>query len=192
MNNLPNKITITRIALIPFIIFFYLTNLFTASKIVALTLFVFALFTDFLDGYIARKYNLVTNFGKFLDPIADKLIAVTGVLLILTSNVINVKFGIIVAFTMVARDTIVDFLRIVASQKNVVISADFWGKLKTVALSIFVPVFMLIDVNNSMLFMHDILVNILYSIGYLFTVAYIILCVFSCFNYLRKNKNLLG
>ena len=121
MNNLPNKITITRIALIPFIIFFYLTNLFTASKIVALTLFVFALFTDFLDGYIARKYNLVTNFGKFLDPIADKLIAVTGVLLILTSNVINVQFGIIVAFTMVARDTIVDFLRIVASQKNVVI-----------------------------------------------------------------------
>ena len=87
MNNLPNKITIIRICMLPLIIFFYLASFLGPwGKLVAFALFLIACVTDLLDGYIARKYHLVTDFGKFLDPIADKLLASTGLVLLITGN----------------------------------------------------------------------------------------------------------
>ena len=188
--NLPCKITLIRIALIPFILFFYLTDLFALSKIVALVLFIIAACTDFVDGYIARKYNMVTNLGKFLDPIADKLIATAGVLLIIFSPVFQTPYGMLLAFIMIARDTIVSLLRQIGANNGIVIAADKLGKIKTVALDLFIPVFMLLDANISLNFMHELLVNISLTVGYLLTFIFIALTVASVVNYVVKNKEI--
>ncbi len=143
--NIANRLSIFRILLVPLIILIYifpyshfqihipvynvafisvpLTNL------VILGLFVLASFTDFLDGYLARKYNLITSFGKFIDPIADKLLVNTMFLLFASSGLIS----IVPVLIMVARDTIVDGLRMSASSKGVVVAAGSLGKLKTVS-----------------------------------------------------------
>ena len=189
--NLPCKITLIRIALIPFVLFFYLTNLFSATKIVALCIFIFACCTDFIDGYIARKYNLVTNLGKFLDPIADKLIATAGILLIVVSNDLFIQpWGLLLAFIMISRDTIVNLIRQMGATKGIVIAADRLGKLKTIALNIFIPIFMLVDANKSLLFMPNLLLNVMLTLGYLFAIVFTVLTVSSVINYIIKNKQI--
>lgn len=121
-----NKITLVRIAMIPFFIWFALQNS-AGSQIVALVLFCVASFTDFLDGYIARKYNQVTDFGKFVDPLADKLL-VTGALLIFIEKGI---FPSWMVFIILAREFIITSLRIVAANKGRVLAATWTGKVKT-------------------------------------------------------------
>ena len=121
-----NKITLVRIAMIPFFIWFALQNS-AGSQIVALILFCAASFTDFLDGYIARKYNQVTDFGKFVDPLADKLL-VTGALLIFIEKGI---FPSWMVFIILAREFIITSLRIVAANKGRVLAAAWTGKVKT-------------------------------------------------------------
>lgn len=186
--NLPCKITLVRIILIPLVLFFYLTSFFPATKLVALGLFVLACCTDFIDGYIARKYNMVTDLGKFLDPIADKLIATTGILLIICSGVFAYPWGVIVAFIMFARDFEIGLLRQIAATKGKVIAADKLGKLKTIALNVFIPFFMFIDANLTMNFLPKIAVNICLTLGYLFAMIFVILAVLSGINYFIKNK----
>ena len=186
--NLPCKITLIRIMLIPFVLFFYLTSLFEATKLVALGLFILACCTDFIDGYIARKYNLVTDLGKFLDPIADKLIATVGILLIICSTVVAYPWGIILAVIMFARDFIVSLLRQIGASKGVVIAADKLGKLKTIVLNVFIPIFMLLDANVTLNFLPQIAINILNTLGYLGAMIFAILSVVSCINYIAKNK----
>lgn len=121
-----NKITMVRIAMIPFFVFFALQS--TAGFLVtALVLFCVASFTDFLDGYVARKYNQVTDFGKFVDPLADKLL-VTAALLIFIEKAI---FPAWMVFIVLAREFIITSLRNVAAAKGRVLAAAWTGKVKT-------------------------------------------------------------
>lgn len=129
--NIPNKISITRICLMPLFILFSLLS-FPYSKFIALFIFILAAVSDAIDGYIARKYNLVTDLGKFLDPIADKLLATTGlVMLIVGSNpIIPTPYGIVVIFIMILRDYEVTGLRQIGQLKGRIIAADKVAKIK--------------------------------------------------------------
>lgn len=129
--NLPNKITLSRIILLPAFLAVGLIN-FPYNNFVALSLFIILALTDFLDGYIARKYNLVTNTGKFLDTIADKLLCTTGLLLLIVGSnpIIPNPYGIISVFLVLLRDYAVTGLRQIAQLKGVIIAADKLGKIK--------------------------------------------------------------
>jgi len=129
--NLPNKITLSRILFLPVFLAVGLIN-FPYSNFVALALFIILAVTDFLDGYIARKNNIVTNLGKFLDPIADKLLCTTGLLLLIVgaTPIIPNPYGIICVFLILLRDYAVTGLRQIAQLKGVIIPADKLGKLK--------------------------------------------------------------
>ena len=113
--NLPNKLTLSRIIMIPFIMLFYLVPMFPYCKVVALVLFLLASFTDMLDGKIARKYNLITNFGKFLDPIADKLLTSTVLFMIVADGTVNMYFGVITLTIVIGREFMVAALRQLAA-----------------------------------------------------------------------------
>ncbi len=127
----PNQITWARIILIPVIIFFYLSSSFIyCGKLIAAGIFVVACLTDFLDGYIARKYNMITNLGKFLDSIADKLLVVCALILVVADGTILAPYGVIALCIIVAREFIVSALRQIGAVQNVVIQADMWGKVK--------------------------------------------------------------
>lgn len=128
--NLPNKLTMLRVIMIPFFVFFLLTEVAGAcSPWVALALFCVASLTDFFDGQIARKYNLVTNFGKFMDPLADKLLVCSALICFIELRLLPAWFVIII----IAREFIISGFRLVASDNGVVIAASWWGKFKTVS-----------------------------------------------------------
>ena len=139
---LPNKITLTRIFMIPvFVLFFYLDVMNGWNFLVAAVVFVLAASTDALDGHIARSRGLVTNLGKFLDPIADKVLVSTALILLLTrGGVFEISFfsgwGLIVAgicvAVILARELIVSGFRMIAAGRGIVLAADKLGKLKTV------------------------------------------------------------
>ncbi len=126
--NLPNKLTTLRVIMIPFFVFFMLTDVGgNANKWIALALFVVASLTDFLDGKIARKYHLVTNFGKFMDPLADKLLVCSA--LICLQDLDRVPAWVVIV--IIAREFIISGFRLVASDNGIVIAASYWGKFKT-------------------------------------------------------------
>ena len=128
--NLPNKLTVLRIIMVPFFVFFMLTDTGgAANKWIALVLFCIASLTDLLDGKIARKYNLVTNFGKFMDPLADKLLVCSAMICMIESGQLSAAFVIII----IAREFIISGFRLVASDNGVVIAASYWGTFKTVS-----------------------------------------------------------
>lgn len=129
--NLPNKITLSRVLLLPVFLAVGLLD-FPYAKFVAAGLFIILAFSDFLDGYIARKYNMVTDFGKFLDPIADKLLCTTGLLLLIVGDnpIIPNPYGIIAIFLILLRDYAISGLRQLAQLKGVIIPADMFGKIK--------------------------------------------------------------
>lgn len=129
--NIPNKISLTRICLMPIFILCFLLN-FPGSKFVALGVFIIAAISDAVDGHIARKYNMVTNLGKFLDPIADKLLATTGLLLLIVGEnpIIPSPYGVIVMFIMILRDYEVTGIRQIGQLKGVIIAADKVAKTK--------------------------------------------------------------
>lgn len=126
--NLPNKLTILRTIMIPvFLIFLYIPGLGMTGDVLAAAIFVLASFTDLLDGKIARKYNLVTNFGKFMDPLADKLLVCSALIALVDLNRIPAWVVIII----IAREFIISGFRLIASDNGVVIAASYWGKFKT-------------------------------------------------------------
>lgn len=153
--NLPNKLTITRLILVPVLVIVYLfpydlfnihvlnINILSTElslvNIICFLIFSIASLTDYLDGYIARKNNLVTTFGKFVDPIADKLIVNTTLLLLTWHH----EISIIVPIIMISRDIVVDAIRLVASQKNVVLAASMLGKAKTMTQMIAICILLL-------------------------------------------------
>ena len=127
--NLPNKLTVLRIIMVPFFVFFMLTDVGgAANKWIALAIFAVASLTDLLDGKIARKYNLVTNFGKFMDPLADKLLVCSAMICLIPSGKLAAEIVIII----IAREFIISGFRLVASDNGIVIAASYWGKFKTV------------------------------------------------------------
>lgn len=125
--NLPNKLTMLRVIMIPFFIVFLLIPVTPYDKWIALAIFILASLTDLLDGKIARKYNLVTNFGKFMDPLADKLLVCSALICLIELDKIPAWMVIII----IAREFIISGFRLVASDNGVVIAASYWGKFKT-------------------------------------------------------------
>lgn len=195
--NLPNKLTIARVIMIPlFILFFYLQ--FKGHYFVALAVFALASFTDFLDGYFARKYHLVTNLGKFLDPVADKILVAAAMIVYLTVPSFFCygldSWALIVAGCCVAlilgRELIVSGFRMVAADAGIVIAADKIGKYKTVTQDISLIVLL---VSQGLLeFIEDCLaLKIINYIGAgLFAIA-TLLTVISGVNYVVKNIQVL-
>ena len=125
--NLPNKLTLFRVILIPFFVLFMLVDITAYDKWIALAIFIIASLTDLLDGKIARKYNLVTNFGKFMDPLADKLLVCSALICL----VVLTKIPAWIVIIIIAREFIISGFRLIASDNGVVIAASYWGKFKT-------------------------------------------------------------
>lgn len=143
--NVPNILTMIRMACTPIVILLFLLDIPKGIGVfVALGIYVFACFTDLLDGYIARKYNQVTDFGKFMDQIADKAITTSAmVLVLLGANAVVNWVGIVIVLIVVLRDIIVSGVRMVAANNRVVIAADIFGKVKSLFLDIASMVLML-------------------------------------------------
>ena len=126
--NLPNKLTLLRVIMVPFFVFFLLAGWGMKGDVAALIIFCAASFTDYLDGHLARKYNLITNFGKFMDPLADKL-------LVGSAAICLIELGRIPAWVVViliGREFVISGFRLIAAEKGTVIAASYWGKTKTV------------------------------------------------------------
>lgn len=174
--NLPNKLTVTRVILIPFFVFALLfqggEN--QAFRYVAAAIFIIASLTDLLDGKIARKYNLVTNFGKFMDPLADKLLVCSALICLIELGQLPAWMVIII----ISREFIISGFRLVASDNGIVIAASYWGKFKTTFQMIAV---ILLIVNLPAL---TLLTNLCVWVA-------LILTVVSLVDYLLKNHKVL-
>lgn len=127
--NLPNKITIFRVCMIPLFLITLLVQGIPYGKYIALTIFILACLSDALDGHLARKYQLITNFGKFMDPLADKLLVCSALICFIELELIPAWVVIVI----ISREFIISGFRLVASDNNVVIAASYWGKFKTTA-----------------------------------------------------------
>ena len=174
--NLPNKLTILRVILIPFFVVFMLFDITgAADKWIALVIFCVASLTDMLDGKIARKYNLVTNFGKFMDPLADKLLVCTALICLTSMNRLNV----IVVLVIIAREFIISGFRLVASDNGIVIAASYWGKFKTVSQMALIIV-LIMDLSG-----------VWNVVGTVLTWVALLLTVVSLIDYIAKNKQVL-
>ena len=174
--NLPNKLTVLRMVLVPFFVATLLlskTN--DTLKWVALALFVIASLTDFADGYIARKYNLITNFGKFMDPLADKILTVSGMICLIELGRIPSWIVVII----VAREFIISGFRLIAAENGVVIAANYWGKFKT-TFQMFMIILMIMNIPQL-----QIVTNIVMWIA-------LALTIISLVSYVRANKQVLA
>ena len=175
--NLPNKLTIFRVILIPFFVFFLLAPYFTGyGNYIAVGIFILASLTDLLDGKIARKYHLVTDFGKFMDPLADKLLVCAAMICLVEQKMLPAWIVIII----ISREFIISGFRLIASDNGIVIAASYWGKFKTtfqmlmiivLILNIDLPFFKVLDV--------------------VLTYVALVLTVISLIDYLAKNKDVL-
>lgn len=156
---LPNYITIARMIMVIFILFvllmpwnkFFVVPLIgniSLIYLIAFVLFVIASISDYFDGYLARKYRLVSNFGKFMDPIADKMLVNSLLIVLLVKSAHSpsqITIPLLAVIIMIARDLVVDGLRLVASERKIVLAANIFGKLKTVAQMIAISVVLLND-----------------------------------------------
>ncbi|MCI5826769.1 MAG: CDP-diacylglycerol--glycerol-3-phosphate 3-phosphatidyltransferase [Lachnospiraceae bacterium] len=174
--NLPNKLTIMRVLLIPFFVFFMLVPIVPYSNYIAVAIFVIASLTDLADGKIARKYNLVTNFGKFMDPLADKLLVCSALICLVATEQLAAWMVIVI----ISREFIISGFRLVASDNGVVIAASYWGKFKTTFQMLMIIVLIL----NFPGRFFEILGVILIWVA-------LILTVVSLCDYLIKNKDVL-
>ena len=175
--NLPNKLTILRVILIPFFVVFMLFDITgAADKWIALVIFCVASLTDMLDGKIARKYNLVTNFGKFMDPLADKLLVCTALICLTSMNRLNV----IVVLVIIAREFIISGFRLIAADNGVVIAASYWGKFKTASQMVTV-ILLVLNIQNT----------VFTVLGTVFIYISLVLTVVSLIDYIAKNKEVL-
>ena len=175
--NLPNKLTILRIIMIPFFVLFMLLDggANQTYRYIAAVIFIVASFTDLLDGKIARKYNLVTNFGKFMDPLADKLLVCSGLICFVGLGALPAWFVIII----ISREFIISGFRLVASDNGVVIAASYWGKFKTVSQMI-MSVLLIVNIPA---------LSILTAI---FSVIALVLTVVSLIDYIANNYRVLA
>ena len=177
--NLPNKLTVLRIIMVPFFVAFMLYPLAgDASKYVALALFCVASFTDFLDGHLARKHNLVTNFGKFMDPLADKLLVCSALICLTVTQTEQLPTWIVLI--IIAREFIISGFRLVASDNGIVIAASYWGKFKTVSHMTMI-IMLILNINNPI---YNIVTWVVVWIG-------LALTVISLVDYVWKNKQIL-
>lgn len=176
--NLPNKLTTLRVIMIPFFVFFLLwqNGENYTFRMIALALFIIASLTDLLDGKIARKYNLVTNFGKFMDPLADKLLVCSALICLIELNALPAWMVIII----ISREFIISGFRLIASDNGVVIAASYWGKFKTVS-QMFLIIVMIMDLGGGFAAVEQVLLWLSLA-----------LTVISLIDYLYKNRTILS
>lgn len=175
--NTPNKLTIARMILVPFFVLFILTGWGgDSNRYICLAIFVVASITDWFDGYLARKNNLVTNFGKFMDPLADKLLVCSALICMIELDRLPAWFVIII----IAREFIISGFRLIAAENGVVIAANYWGKFKTVSQMVMI---ILLILNFGGVF--EILTQI-------FVWVSLALTVISLITYIVQNKNVIS
>ena len=174
--NLPNKLTLLRVLLIPFFVAFLLVPGIPYGNYIAVAIFIIASLTDLLDGKIARKYNLVTNFGKFMDPLADKLLVCAALICLVASEQLAAWIVIII----ISREFIISGFRLIAADNDIVIAASYWGKFKTTFQMVMIIV-LLLDLPYAL---WDIL-------GIVLTYISLALTIISLIDYLYKNKDVL-
>ncbi len=173
--NLPNKLTMLRVIMIPFFVVFLLVDITPYDKWIALAIFIVASLTDLADGKIARKYNLITNFGKFMDPLADKLLVCSAMIALIELGRIPAWIVIVI----IAREFIISGFRLVASDNGVVIAASYWGKFKTVSQMAMV-ILMIADIPQI-----QIVTTVVMYIA-------LVLTIVSLVDYLVKNWGVMG
>ncbi|MCF0134599.1 MAG: CDP-diacylglycerol--glycerol-3-phosphate 3-phosphatidyltransferase [Blautia sp.] len=175
--NTPNKLTLARIVMVPFLVVFMLTDLGgAANRYISLIIFVAASVTDWFDGYLARKNNLVTNFGKFMDPLADKLLVCSAMICFVSMNKLPAWFVIIV----ISREFIISGFRLIAAESGVVIAANYWGKFKTVSQMIMI-ILLIVDLGGVFDLLSDVFIWISLA-----------LTVISLLTYIMQNKAVLS
>ncbi|MBE6038091.1 MAG: CDP-diacylglycerol--glycerol-3-phosphate 3-phosphatidyltransferase [Anaerofustis stercorihominis] len=172
--NLPNKITLFRVILIP-VYFAFMYMDFSAAIYIAGVIYILASITDSIDGYIARKHNLVTDFGKFMDPLADKLLVITS-LVIFCANGRIAAWGVVI---VIARELAITSLRTMAALEGTVMAADKYGKIKTITQMLAI---------SAMHFEGFVPVAPIVNVVYYFS---ILMTIISGVNYFIKNKNLI-
>ena len=173
--NLPNKLTILRMLLVPvFIVTLMIHPEIMTYRIIALIIFIIASLTDMLDGYIARKYDLITDFGKLMDPLADKLLVCSALICFVELNQIPSWVVILI----IAREFIISGFRMIAADKGIVIAASWWGKLKTISQMI--TVILLIINIEQLAILEAVMIWIM-----------TILTIISMIDYLIKNRKVL-
>ena len=179
--NLPNKLTLFRVVLIPFFVLFLLINPASqALRIIADIIFIVASLTDMLDGKIARKYNLVTNFGKFMDPLADKLLVCSAMICLIATEQLYACIVIII----VAREFIISGFRLIAAENGIVIAANIFGKLKTVSQMIMI----IILVANLPFVWLQVLGQIFIWISLILTVLSLVIYIYQNSEVLKEQK----
>ena len=186
--NLPNKLTLLRVFMIPLFVAFMLFSIkggdisalradrpsdFMLWRYAAFTVFALASFTDYLDGQIARKYKLITDFGKFMDPLADKLLVCTALILLTAEG----SLSAVVVIVIIAREFIISGFRLIASDNGIVIAASWWGKFKTTAQMLLCIVLILPGLPNML---GSTVINII-------TLIVLVLTIVSLLDYMAKN-----
>lgn len=174
--NTPNKLTVLRMILIPFFVFFLLMDFENWGKWVALSLFVIASLTDTLDGYLARKNHQITNFGKFMDPLADKLLVCSAMICLIEMGRIPSWVVVII----IGREFVISGFRLIASDNGVVIAANIWGKLKTTCQMIMV-ILLIADLGGAFFYVEQI-----------FIYLSLLLTIISLVTYLWDNRKVLS
>ncbi len=176
--NLANRLTLIRVALVPVFMFFYLNKDTPNFDIVALIVFIIASITDSLDGYIARSRNQITKFGKFMDPLADKLLVVAALICFVEVSLLPSW----IAFIIIAREFMVTGMRILAASENITVAASGWGKIKTITQMVAIILILLDSFSiNSVSFS---------SIGYYVMLVATVFTVISGVDYFYKNRAL--
>ena len=175
--NLPNKLTIFRVILIPFFVVFLLLDPSNQTyRYIAAATFIIASLTDMLDGKIARKYNLVTNFGKFMDPLADKLLVSAAMICLIATG----QLAAWIVIVIISREFIISGFRLIASDNGIVIAASYWGKFKTV----FQMLMIIVLIANIQMPFFTVLGTILIYVA-------LVLTIVSLIDYIVKNKDVL-
>ena len=175
--NTPNKLTVARMIIVPFLVVFLLTGWGgDANRYISLALFVVASVTDWFDGYLARKNNLVTNFGKFMAPLADKLLVCSAMICMIELNRLPAWFVIII----IGREFIISGFRLIAAENGIVIAANYWGKFKTASQMIMII----------LLILH--FDGIFVTLEQLFIWLSLALTIISLITYIWQNKSVLS
>ncbi len=177
--NVPNRLTILRVAMIPVFIVFMIWESCPYSDYIAAGVFILACITDYFDGYIARKYNLVTTFGKFMDPLADKLLVCSAMICFVADP--GCPMPVWVVIVIISREFIISGFRLVAAEKGIVIAASNWAKVKT-------TVQMIMSIVLIFNFRHPVFGVIEQILIY----AALVLTVVSLIDYIYKNKDVLS
>ncbi len=176
--NTPNKLTVLRMIMVPFLVVLLLTGWGgEANRWLSLAVFCVASITDWFDGYLARKNNLVTNFGKFMDPLADKLLVCSAMICMIERK----QLAAWIVIVIIAREFIISGFRLIAAENGVVIAANYWGKFKTVSQMVMI---ILLILNSE--------VAVLVILTKVFVVLSVALTVISLGTYIYQNRKVIS